>query len=59
VSSIQEVRTVKSIIGLNLKKTGKCDFTMAKELFLEHSSGLAIAKNMDVEHYNRGQVIFK
>ncbi len=50
---------MQSNIGLDLKKTGKCDFTIAKELFFSFGAGLAVAKNMDIEHYNRGQVIFK
>ncbi len=57
-SSIQEYRTVKTNIGLDLKKTGKCDFTIAKELFFSFAAGLAVAKNMDTTLYSRGQVIF-
>ncbi|XP_046453781.1 ionotropic receptor 93a-like [Daphnia pulex] len=51
---VQEYRTVQSNIGLDLKKTGKCDFTIAKELFFSHAAGLAVAKNMDIEPYSRG-----
>jgi hypothetical protein len=49
---------VKTNIGLDLKKNGRCDFTIAKELFFSFGAGLAIPKSKDIEYYSRGQVTF-
>nr|CAH0113330.1 unnamed protein product [Daphnia galeata] len=53
---VQEYRTVKTNIGLDLKKNGRCDFTIAKELFFSFGAGLAIPKSKDIEYYSRGQI---
>lgn len=53
---VQEYRTIKNYVGEDLKKTGHCDFTIAKELFFSFGAGLAISKQADVEYYNRGML---
>lgn len=41
-------------MGADLKRTGRCDFTIIKERFYTFSAGLALSKQFDVEPYNRG-----
>lgn len=53
--NFKEYRTLKNFIGKDLKKTGRCDFTIAKELFLAFGAGLALPKHVETEFYTRGQ----
>ena len=45
---------LENIIGIDLKQTGRCDFTIAKEYYSYFSVALPIAKQMEVEFFNRG-----
>lgn len=52
--SFQEYRTLKNNIGNDLKRVGRCDLTIAKELYLSFGAGLALPKHVNIEFYTRG-----